>query len=498
VEHHYNDEFLVAEQSVDGDAVNFDYDHDGLLTGAGALTISRVDSAGRVSGTSAGSVTSDQGYNAWGELDSLRYDYSGAKLFSQKLTRDERGRIKAVAEYAFGTSRTLGYRYDDAGRLYAVTTNGDTTAKYLYDANGNRRTFENPQTGDTASANYDDQDRMLRYKNTAYAYTAAGDLQTKATGGNTTAYAYDALGNLNRVQFPAGDTLTYAVDGANRRVGRRASGAWSGGWLYQNALQVVAELDTAGAVKNRYVWGAEGHVPALLLRGGGTYRLVTDYLGSVRGVVNTSTGAVMQRRDYDAWGVAVKDSNAAFQALGYAGGLTDTATGLVRFGARDYDPATGRWTAKDPSGIASLDCNYFRYASDNPIDQIDPAGDKTYVIYYQTPIPHVGIGFNAPVTHGYRPAAGPLPIAQGEVSADLAEPVQIVVLDTTPAEEKAMLAKIRERQANPGIYNVASRNCAHFVEDVLAAGGIPTERTAFPPNLMKQLRRDTTSACPRK
>jgi len=51
--------------------------------------------------------------------------------------------------------------------------------------------------------------------------------------------------------------------------------------------------------------------------------------------------------DYDEWGRAVLDTNPGFQPFGFAGGLHDRDTGLVRFGARDYDPETGRWTAKD-------------------------------------------------------------------------------------------------------------------------------------------------------
>ncbi|MCB9610787.1 MAG: hypothetical protein H6716_29655, partial [Polyangiaceae bacterium] len=37
-----------------------------------------------------------------------------------------------------------------------------------------------------------------------------------------------------------------------------------------------------------------------------------------------------------------------FVPFGFAGGIHDADTGLVRFGARDYDAVTGRWTSKDP------------------------------------------------------------------------------------------------------------------------------------------------------
>ncbi|MGH3054519.1 MAG: RHS repeat-associated core domain-containing protein, partial [Gaiellaceae bacterium] len=87
-----------------------------------------------------------------------------------------------------------------------------------------------------------------------------------------------------------------------------------------------------------------------------------------------SSGAIVQRRDYDAWGVVTASSGSNTQALGYAGGLTDASTGLVRFGARDYDPAAGRWTAKDPVGFGGGSTNLMAYAAGDPIDLIDPTG----------------------------------------------------------------------------------------------------------------------------
>jgi RHS repeat-associated protein len=54
--------------------------------------------------------------------------------------------------------------------------------------------------------------------------------------------------------------------------------------------------------------------------------------------------------------------------------LHDRDTGLVRFGFRDYDPNTGRWTAKDPIGFAGGDVDLYGYCLNDPINWVDPHG----------------------------------------------------------------------------------------------------------------------------
>jgi len=136
----------------------------------------------------------------------------------------------------------------------------------------------------------------------------------------------------------------------------------------------VAELGGSGAVVSRFVYGTRSNVPEYLVRRGATYRIVSDHLGSVRLVVDASTGAVAQRLDYDAWGVVTQDTNPGFQPFGFAGGLYDAGTGLVRFGARDYDPEVGRWTTKDPIRFLGGDTNLYGYVLSNPVDLTDPTG----------------------------------------------------------------------------------------------------------------------------
>jgi RHS repeat-associated protein len=108
----------------------------------------------------------------------------------------------------------------------------------------------------------------------------------------------------------------------------------------------------------------------------GTYRILTDHLGSPRLVVDSTTGAIAQRVDYDEWGVVLADSNPGFQPFGFAGGLYDRDTGLVRFGARDYEPGTGRWTNKDPILFDGGDSNVYAYVANDPVNLVDPAGLK--------------------------------------------------------------------------------------------------------------------------
>jgi RHS repeat-associated protein len=66
--------------------------------------------------------------------------------------------------------------------------------------------------------------------------------------------------------------------------------------------------------------------------------------------------------------------------FGFAGGLVDGDTGLVRFGARDYDPQTGRWTAKDPILFGGGDTNLYGYVWGDPVNYIDENGKWAHIV----------------------------------------------------------------------------------------------------------------------
>jgi RHS repeat-associated protein len=119
---------------------------------------------------------------------------------------------------------------------------------------------------------------------------------------------------------------------------------------------------------------ADARMPMAMTKGGVTYYLTYDQVGSLR-VVADASGNVIKRIDCDSFGSIINDTNPGFHVpFGFAGGLHDRDTGLVRFGFRDYDPDTGRWTAKDPILFKGRQADLYGYVQNNPVNWVDPDG----------------------------------------------------------------------------------------------------------------------------
>ena len=87
--------------------------------------------------------------------------------------------------------------------------------------------------------------------------------------------------------------------------------------------------------------------------------------------------------DYDEWGNVVNlvdpscsigGTALCWQPFGFAGGVFDVTTGIVRFGARDYDPMMRRWTQKDPIRFGGGQSNVYVYVGDDPVNGMDVSG----------------------------------------------------------------------------------------------------------------------------
>jgi RHS repeat-associated protein len=386
----YDNNFRVVSTMVNGaNAANRGYDDDGLLTSVGSLSMTRDPSNGLLTGTSvgtgAGKVTESYEYNDFGEVTSYSAKIGRYAVLEIQYTRDALGRIARKVETVDGVTAAYDYGYDAANRLAEVKKDGAVVRSWTYDAAGNRTSAT--ERGATVSATYDAQDRMLSYGTTTYTYGNAGELLTTQRAGEAapTRYTYDAFGNLVGVSLPDGRQITYVVDAQGRRVGKKVDGLLVQALLWENQLRVATELDGRGNVASRFIHGNKVNLPELMIKGTSTFRIVADPLGNPRLIVDIANGEIAQRIDFDEWGSLASDPSVGFQPFGFSGGLYDTDTGLVQFGARQYESAAARFTQpepalQDPSTVAQYaslgtPLNPYAYAASNPIQHSDPSGE---------------------------------------------------------------------------------------------------------------------------
>lgn len=124
------------------------------------------------------------------------------------------------------------------------------------------------------------------------------------------------------------------------------------------------------------------------------YYVATDQLGTPK-VITDASGQTIKSLEYDSYGKLISDSNPDFYLpQGFAGGIEDKDSGLVRFGMRDYDTTSDRWTARDPIFFEGGQGNLFVYVGNDPMNYVDWDGLDYYDI-------NISAGMLFGITYGY-------------------------------------------------------------------------------------------------
>ncbi len=369
----YDDNFRVTSIDVNGeDPIAYVYDDDGLLMQVGDMTITRDPATGRELTTQLGNVTTERTYTSFGEPESYTAKFSAAEIYYEHYTYNKLGWITDLERRQNGFDENLHYEYDERGRLEEVWRDGVLESSYTYDDNSNRLSYTGPLGN--ATGTYDARDRMLSYGGATYTWSEAGELMTKTEGGHTTTYDYDVFGNLRKIELPNGIEIEYLTDGAQRRIGKKVNGVLVKQWLYQDQLEPVAELDVQTSALTRFVYRLGRFSPDYSRKNDRTFVHIADLWGSHRLVVASDTGTVLHDVRYDEFGAISFDTAPGHQPFGFIGGLSESLTGLGKLGRRDYDPNSGRWSAKDPRGFSSRDSNHYIYGGGSPLNNIDVSG----------------------------------------------------------------------------------------------------------------------------
>jgi RHS repeat-associated protein len=128
------------------------------------------------------------------------------------------------------------------------------------------------------------------------------------------------------------------------------------------------------------IYGLKSNIPEYIIKNNEKYKIISNHLGSPIEIAEASMGAlpVLQMK-YDSFGNIIEQNGDFEIPFGFAGGLWDKDTKLTRFGVRDYDSETGRWTSKEPLGFAGTR-NFYVYAGNDGVNHVDLDGRNAVII----------------------------------------------------------------------------------------------------------------------
>jgi RHS repeat-associated protein len=240
-----------------------------------------------------------------------------------------------------GTDTVTSYTYTDPSHPDAVTatsTTGGTTssASYGYDADGNMTTGTLAGGSETLT------------------WSPDGKLATAISGGQTTSYIYDADGNLLLAKAPGQTTL----------------------YLFGGAEQIYLNTSTQAVTGTRFIT-LPGGGEAVRTGSGTSYTFeLTNQQGTGVLTLNSSCQDPIWRQ-FDPFGNPRGDAPSSWpDTNAFLGQPTDATTGLDILGAREYDPALGRFISIDPilEQESPQQLNGYNYAADDPVNDADPTG----------------------------------------------------------------------------------------------------------------------------
>ena len=330
-------------------------------------------------------------------------------LYAQHLDYDVVGRITGITRSRVGQTEPANekYDYDNQDRLSKVNAPMEQAA-WRYDGVGNRLSENRDQSTEKNAA------QTLTYQ------PASNRLTTVAEAGNTITYTYDPTGNPTQIgdrsylygvtgrleQVSEGNKVIarYAYNAHGERISKTvfdAAGKSTTTYFLYYGNQLDAEVDAAGQITTHYLYfkhapvtkleygiqrGIDRDFFAIVKRWIGVhdkaadsklFAIHTDHLGTPQLATDAKQQPVWQAR-YTAFGKASVSIERITLNLRLPGQYFDGETDAHYNLHRDYDALTGRYLTSDPIALAG-GINTYTYATNDPLEFIDPYGLKVYV-----------------------------------------------------------------------------------------------------------------------
>jgi len=293
-----------------------------------------------------------------------------------KFRRDQHGGIVEKTEIVKGKSMKWTYSYDKKGRLSEAHLDNRLVCQCHYDRDGRRQQDYFPRTHGSSFRNYRYtlDDRLQQAGNNGYTHDDNGFRSIWGNAGRYTQYKYAPDYRLLKAEVESENLVfEFSHDEKGQREAKYRNGEMVEAYKWLDFTRMAAFHD--GESGYRLVYDGNERTPYAMQREDGAVAyLYYDQVGSLR-VVAGESGNVIKEVLYDPFGGIIEDSNPGLRIpIGFAGGLHDRDLGFVRFGWRDYDTFTSRWTAPDPIGDAGGDPDWYGYCLDDSVNAFDANG----------------------------------------------------------------------------------------------------------------------------
>ncbi|MBU1243279.1 hypothetical protein KKD52_12285 [Myxococcota bacterium] len=371
-------EIVNEEGTTTAEVLHFAYTYDsiGLMT---SQTDLRPDGL-RLDGTSPPTVK--------------MYTYDGQ---GQLMTSDER-----LVSDPSTLIRRMEYDYDVLGNIvekhttrcvettYPCTEQDDPTDEYYTHwfgtatYNGDQLISADGGDGHSLVATYDiagnmDSIAVTRGGQPYFTHTYTWDEQ------NRLASAASVVSSIVSAGLNVTAVAGYAYDNGGTRIA--AVRESSTGLTHEETLFVDPSFEIRNGQYTTYIHDSKGRLARLIAPVGDEVWRITwlhaDHLGSTA-LVTAEDGTFVEETKYLPYGAVQSthrpDDGLPYEPYGFTGKEAESDFGILYFGERYYNPHLARWLNPDPlflhvtSETAEKDQNLYCYASNDPVNRVDPDG----------------------------------------------------------------------------------------------------------------------------
>jgi len=411
-----------------------------------------------------GQISTYLGYDRSGRLRSRqrRYTQQASLLPSAEQSNFEYDLANNLVlkrdQHAKGQRHQL-LHYDATGRI--IASQGDIQGQaeiFAYDAAANL--LDGSQQG----AGLVVHNKLITYQDKRFRYDGFGRvIEKRSSQRGLQSFRYDAEHRLIEVRNhgTAGDSvICMKYDPLGRR---QEKCEWRNGFqtnkttFLWDGLKLLEEQHNSQ--KSLYLYATSGYEPLARVDGRGHQQKIRYYHNDVNGSplqLTEADGSPVWEATYKVWGNTLQEVQEPYyiegQNLRYQGQYLDRETGLHYNTFRFYDPDVGRFTTRDPIGLAG-GLNLYQYAP-NPIGWIDPLGLSCSLSAKARKIHDVArdpfakrnstvaiaeVTINGKTTHYVAGSGGTLSPAQRKLAAEMGIPPENILSGT----------KVRSSNADP-------------------------------------------------